>query len=443
MPFRKTAKQTEATDLMSANPFTLLVGGSRSGKTFIKVRNTLVRATAKVSRHLEVRRTFKAIKKSIWNDTLPKVLKIAFPQWKEDVHYKLNKTDFFLALRNGSTYWLGGMDDKERIDRILGTEYSTIGLNESSELSFDQRETLITRLAENSGLPLRIWDDCNPPSTKHWIYKLFIEGINPADGKPLSEGQRAKYSYIMMNPQDNKDNLPKAYYGFLDGLSAKKRKRFRDGLFSSDTEGALWSNDLINAAQLRPDEVEPWMTNAPLTVVSLDPNVAADKKPGEVFTADEVGIIVMSKDSPLRNSEGNAVVVADYSGELSATQWAKKAVWAYQYHSANCIVAEANQGGELVKMALRAEDPTVPVKMVHASKGKHVRAEPIVTLYENGKIKHMNGLDKLEDEQTEWVPGVSGTSPNRLDALVWGGTYLFLGTSKKNNDSPVNVREQF
>jgi phage terminase large subunit-like protein len=434
MAFRKTAKQAEASELMLKRRYVLLVGGSRSGKTFIKVRNMLVRALGKKSRHLEVRRTFKSVKRSIWNDTLPKVFDLCFPELKEDVHYNLNRTDFFLEFRNGSSYWIGGMDDRERMERVLGTEYSTIGLNESSELTFDQREILQTRLAENSGLPLRMWDDCNPPSKKHWTYKLFIEGINPADGKELTNEAKAAHGYLLMNPEDNRENLPDSYFDILDGLSVRKRARFRDGLFSSDTEGALWSNDLINAAQLREEDQEPWMTDAPLTVVALDPNVAEDKKPGEEFTADEAGIVVISKDSPLKNSEGNAVVLADHGGELSASEWAKKAVWAYQYYNANCIVAEKNQGGALVKMALRAEDETVPVELVTASKGKHTRAEPVVTLYENGKIKHIPGLDKLESELLEWVPGL-GPSPNRLDALVWGASYLFLDERKRKRRS--------
>lgn len=430
MPFRKTAKQRQASQLMLKRRYVLLVGGSRSGKTFIKVRNMLVRALGRKSRHLEVRRTFKSIKRSIWNDTLPKVLDVCFSKLKEGVHYNLNKTDFFLEFTNGSSYWIGGMDDRERMERILGTEYSTIGLNESSELTFDQREMLQTRLAEKSGLSLGMWDDCNPPSVKHWVHKLFIEGINPLDGKELSEKKRGNYGYIFMQPQDNRENLPAAYFDVLEGLSRRKKERFLYGRFQKDTEGALWSNDLINATQLPKEKHESWMTNAPLTVVALDPNVAEDIKPGEEFTADEAGIIVISKDTALKNSEGNAVVVADYSGKFSATEWAKKAVWAYQYHGANCVVAEKNQGGALVKMALRAEDSAVQVVLVSASKGKHTRAEPIVTLYENEQIKHMEGLDKLENEQLEWVPGV-GPSPNRVDALVWGASYLFLEVGKK------------
>ena len=440
-PFAKTARQREAVALMIEKTYSLLLGGARSGKTFIKWDSYFRRAIRRKSRHLEVRRTFESIKKSIWFDTLPKLLEKAFPQFKEGVHYKLSRSDFFVQFRNGSTIWLAGMDDQRRMDRILGTEYSTIGLNECNELTYEQRETLLTRLAENSGLPLKVWEDCNPPSKKHWIHKLYIDGVHPEEGKPLTEKARLDHGYIFMNPEDNRENLPDAYFDVLDGLSSKKRKRFRDGLFTDDTEGSLWSDDLIYECQLKDGEIPEWIEDAPLTVVSLDPNVAENQKRGTTFNADEVGIVVGCKDSPVRNPEGKAVVVADYSGKYSAPQWAKKAVWAYQHHRANCIVAEKNNGGELVRMALRAEDSTVPVVLVHASKGKYARAEPTVTLYENGKVTHLSGMDKLEDEMTEWVPGISDYSPNRLDALVWLLTYLFLKTGSNKNRRSVPPRQ--
>jgi hypothetical protein len=392
------------------------------------------------SRHLEVRRTFESIKRSIWNDTLPKVLKMSYPGLKEGIDYKLNNTDFFIKfLKNGSSYWFAGIDDKNRMERILGTEYSTMGTNESSEITYDQRMILLTRLAENSGLPLKFWDDCNPPSKKHWTYKLFVEGLAPDTGKALTDAQKKLHGYLIMNPADNRENLPGAYFDILDSFSERRRARFRDGLFLSDTEGALWSNDLINSAYIDEEDYEPWMNDPPYTVVALDPNVAEAARPGEEFTADEAGIVVISKNTPLRDSGGKAIVTHDYSGKYSATEWAKKTVWAYQFHNANCVVAEKNQGGALVKMALKAEDDTVPVELVHASQGKHVRAEPVVTLYENGRIRHAKGLDKLENEMLEFVPGISGESPNRMDAAVWGESYLFLGERVKKIPS-VRVR---
>lgn len=424
--FKRTDKQCEGASLIGKRIYSMLAGGSSSGKTFLNVECVFTRALYTKSRHVIFRKTLNAAKRSLWYETIPDVFSLCYPQLKKDIDYRMNKADWYIEFNNGSMIWLAGLDDGERLDKILGSRYSTILLSEASEMSFHHVDTIKSRLGEKSGLNLKMLFDCNPPSKKHWIYKLFIEKRQPDDNKGLPPDVASDYGFLYMNPNDNRENLPDQYFRILDGMSRRKRIRFRDGMFSDDTEGALWSSDVINAAQLSKEDRETWMTNAPLTVVALDPNAAEDRKPGQEFTADEAGIIVMSKDTPLRNNEGNAVVEADYSGELSATEWARKAVWAYQYHDANCIVAEVNQGGALVANALKAENSTVPVVTVRASKGKHTRAEPVVTLYENEKIKHMPGLDKLEDELLEWVPGI-GPSPNRLDAAVWGATYLFLG----------------
>lgn len=438
--FKKTKKQTEATRLIGEKLYTMLVGGTSSGKTFINIYTILMRALARKSRHVAFRRTFNAIKRSIWYETLPDVLKICFPALEKDIDYRMNKGDWYFELSNKSMLWIAGLDEGKRLDKILGNRYSTILLNEASELNFNHVDTTKSRLTEKSGLPLKILGDCNPPSVKHWVHKQFIEGIHPSDNKKLSAEEFADYGYLYMNPRDNKANLAPETFKILNSMGAKKRARFRDGLFSSDTEGALWSNDLINRAYIAKKDYDPWMSDPPLTVVALDPNVAEDRKPGEEYNPDEAGIAVMSKNTPLRDSSGQAIITHDYSGKYSASEWAKKAVWAYQYHNANCVVAEKNQGGALVKMALRAEDNTVPVELVHASKGKHIRAEPIVTLYENGQIKHAEGLDELENEMLEFVPGISGDSPNRMDAAVWGSSYLFLSGQQRGKIPRIRIR---
>lgn len=434
--FKKAPRQREAIDVLSSRIYSLLVGGSRSGKTFILEYAKYVRATKRKSRHLVIRKRFNSIKRSIWLDTLPKMLSICYPNWKEGIHYKFNKTYIYTELSNGSQIWYGGLDDDARLDTILGTEYSTIHFNESSEISYDQRETVMSRLAENSGLILKCWDDCNPPTKKHWIYKLFIEGVDPKSGKNLTEEQKSKYGWLLMNPLDNKANLPAQYFDFLDGLSDKKRKRFRDGIFDDGVEGAAFSSDLIYRCQSTIDDLQ-WALNAPLTIVALDPNVAGESN---VHKADEAGIIVMSKNNPVKDNKGHAVVIADHSGKMTTTEWSKKAVWAYKYYGANYIVAEKNQGGELVKTSLRVEDSTIPVNLVHASKNKYARTEPVEVLYENGHISHLPGLEELEDEMSSYIPGITESSPNRMDALVWGAHDLFLSSEYQKTVQSVKIR---
>jgi phage terminase large subunit-like protein len=124
-------------------------------------------------------------------------------------------------------------------------------------------------------------------------------------------------------------------------------------------------------------------------------------------------------------------VLTDLSGRFSPDGWARRAVMAYQGHNADRIVAEANFGGAMVEATIRAVDPSASVKMVHASRGKQVRAEPVVALYEQGKVHHVGQLPGLEDQLCGWDPMESLGSPDRLDALVWAISELSVGVQPK------------
>ena len=141
--FKKTEKQILATKLMSQEHLhTMLYGGSRSGKTFHIVRSILIRASKERSRHVSLRKTFNSIKTSIWMDTLPKVLNLCFPH----LQVSYNKTDYCLMLPNGSEYWIAGLDDDKRVEKILGKEFSTMHFNECSELNYSAVQMALTRL---------------------------------------------------------------------------------------------------------------------------------------------------------------------------------------------------------------------------------------------------------------------------------------------------------
>jgi len=123
---------------------------------------------------------------------------------------------------------------------------------------------------------------------------------------------------------------------------------------------------------------------------------------------------------------GIAYVLADYTGRYTPQQWAARAVSLFEEYQADRIVAERNQGGDMVRHTLQTESETVPVKLVHASRGKMARAEPVSALYEQNKVRHVKGLNDLEDQMVTWEPLGSIGSPDRLDALVWAITDLSL-----------------
>ena len=198
----------------------MLFGGSRSGKTFLLVRNVVMRALkAPKSRHAIFRFRFNHVKSSVVQDTFPKVMELAFP----GVSWELNKTDWYVELPNGSQVWFAGLDDKERTEKILGQEYATIYLNECSQIPYGSVGIAITRLAQRvtqqvDGLddkPLkpRMYYDCNPPSKAHWSYQVFVMKRDPETKQNLPKPD--DYASFQINPQDNAANLSD---GYLDTL---------------------------------------------------------------------------------------------------------------------------------------------------------------------------------------------------------------------------------
>jgi PBSX family phage terminase large subunit len=233
--FSKTPKQNEAVSKLSSDArHIMLYGGSRSGKTFISVYAMIVRACKIKSRHAILRLNFNHIKTSIWLDTLPKVLKVAFP----GLPVEWNKTDYYITLPNGSEVWVAGLDDEKRVEKILGKEYSTLYFNECSQIPYKSIQVALTRLAERNELKKKAYYDQNPPSKKHWSYWLFEKHLDPVDNVPVDKD---KYTSLLMNPKDNLDNIDPEYITeILDNLPEAQRKRFKDGEFTTDDDGAAY-----------------------------------------------------------------------------------------------------------------------------------------------------------------------------------------------------------
>ncbi len=408
--FTKTNDQREACKLLNNHKHVMLVGGSRSGKTLVNIRNIVIRAHKCSSRHLLCRFRFNHAKTSLWHDTIPKVMKICFDAGKYKP--KFDKADWYVEFKIGfnqtSQIWIGGVDDKERVEKILGHEYSTIFANECSQIAYGAITTLRTRLAEKTILANKFYYDCNPPSKKHWTYQEFIQNKVPGTHDPSTLDS----AYMFMNPGGNLANLPDDYLQELESLPKRERDRFLYGKFLVEVVGALWTDEMIS-----------WAINKPKsevikTVVAVDPATTAN--PG----SDQCGIVVCSLDDM-----GQGLVQADRtpSKAVRPKEWAKQVIRAYDDYDANYIVAESNQGGELVTEVIEkyAGDRKIKIKLVHASKGKFARAEPVSVLYEKGLIGHQRSFPSLEEELTETVFSESKSSPNRLDALVWGFTELF------------------
>lgn len=421
MAFALTPKQTEANRLLGSRATHIMLrGGSRSGKTFLIIRAICIRAMkAANSKHAVFRFRFNHAKASIWRDTLPKVMRLCFP----GVPLALNETDLIATFPNGAQIILGGLDDKARVEKILGGEYSTIYFNESSQIPWSSVEVAMSRLAENSGLALKAYFDCNPPSKLHWSFQLFRAGLKPGTKELVADPD--DYAEMLVNPKDNQANLPPKYFGILAGMSEAKRLRFERGEWASEVAGALWAIEDrvtddgrvipgIDSMRIGSDAAPPIQR----IVVAIDPSGTKGEGKG-----DDIGIVVVGL-----GFDGRLYVLEDLTCQMSPDGWGRRAVEAYHRWQADCIVAEGNFGGAMVEHVIRTADKLVAFKMVTASRGKAVRAEPVSALYEQGLVSHVGSHPDLEDQMANMTAAgyVGEGSPDRADALVWCITELKL-----------------
>lgn len=422
-PFELNPKQQEAQALLAGQQTrTLLVGGSRSGKTFFTTRAIIARALAAPgSRHVILRFRMNACWQSIGMDTLPKVMRLCFPT----VAYTTNKQLKYFELPNGSQIWLGGLDDAQRVEKILGLEFCTVYLNESSQIPWESVGVVITRMAQvcyvkiegREPVPLRVLllVDCNPPKKNHWTYKLFILKADPETGKPLPDPEN--YASIVMNPADNMANLSPEYIRSLEALSPRLQKRFLRGEFADANPNGIFDDASIEKWRVMDGEL-PDMVRI---IVGVDPSGS-----GDVDNADNdaIGIMVVGL-----GTDGIAYVLEDCTVKAGPATWGRIATQAYDRHQADVIVGEINYGGAMVAQVITMARPRTPFKAVTSSRGKVLRAEPFSAPYDTGKIRHVGIFPELEEEMAAFsTAGYTGSnSPNRVDALVFCLAELFPG----------------
>lgn len=433
MTFKLTTKQVAAMGILSGEAtHSILFGGSRSGKTFLYVRGVVMRALkAPNSRHCILRFRFNHIKSSIIFDTFPKVMDKAFP----GVPWHLSKSDWFVAFENGSEIWFGGLDDKERTEKILGNEYATIYLNECSQIPWHGRNMVVTRLAQFAmtkihgceDIPLvpRMFYDCNPPNKAHWTYLVFVKKIDPDTRLPLKDPDN--YISFQMNPKDNEENLAAGYLDILQGLSSRLQKRFLLGEFADANPNQLFLDETIDKWRHQGGELPDMVRIA----IGVDPSGSGDENNAD---NDEIGICVAGL-----GTDGNCYVLEDLTLKAGPATWGNVVGQAFDRNEADIVVGEVNYGGAMVNHVVQTARPRTPFLTVTASRGKAVRAEPISALYEQGKVRHVGFFRELEDELSSFTTAgyVGERSPNRADALIWALTALFPGILKATTKDPV------
>jgi hypothetical protein len=400
------------------------------------VRNVIWRALkAPRSRHAILRFRFNHVKNSIILDTFPKILALAFP----GVQCHMDKTNWFAEFENGSQILFGGLDDKERTEKILGMEFATIYLNECSQIPWGSVGIATTRLAQlvyqdiegqaPAVLTPRIYYDCNPPNKLHWSYQLFKLHRDPDSKKSIDP---KLYADFKMNPQDNAENLSAGYLSTLKSLGARLRRRFLDGEFADAAPNALFQDEWFERWRNLDEELPDMLR----IVVAVDPSGAGDL---DNVDNDEIGIVVCGL-----GIDGNGYVLEDLTCKAGPATWGKVACDAFTRWEADRIVAEVNFGGAMVQHIIRTQRPNTPFRPVRASRGKVVRAEPISALVESGKVRMAGIFRDLEDELCAFTTNgyMGDNSPNHADAMVWAFADLFPELTKPEAPK-IEAKPQF
>jgi phage terminase large subunit-like protein len=302
---------------------------------------------------------------------------------------------------------IGTTFSAEEPDRLRGPQFHFAWLDEPAHYPSIDEVWSNLLLGLRLGRAPRVVCTTTPRPTP-WIKALVDD--------PLTRVSRAS-TYA------NLDNLAETFKRTVlsryEGTRLGRQELYGDIL--ADVEGALWTWPLIE------DNRVPEAPAMDRIVVAVDPAGSTRK------TADETGIVVVGR------AGNQAYVLADASGQLSPQAWTRRAINLYQEYSADAIVAEKNYGGDMVAALLRQQDENANVRTVQSRRGKAIRAEPIVGMYEQGRVHHVGVLTGLEEQLVGWVPGASD-SPDRLDALVHGLTDVMGKGGVAQIASPTRLR---
>jgi phage terminase large subunit-like protein len=315
------------------------------------------------------------------------------PPWNKPIYESSKRR---ITWPNGA---IATLYDAREPDQLRGPQHDAILFDELAKYHYAEA------VFDNAMFGLRLGDHLRFVITTTPRPVALIKRLVGEDGVFVTRGRS----------DDNLSNLSPTYRrNVIDRYRGTRLGRQElDAEILDDVPGALWSRRMVD---------EHRVAKAPAMqriVVAVDPAVSSGPD------SDEHGIVVTGI-APDTNGCMRGYVMDDWSCHGSPDAWARKVVGAYRLHEADCIVAEANQGGDMVESIIRSVAPDVPVKLVYATRGKFIRAAPVSALYEQGRIHHVGTHAVLEDQMFAFTADeMSETSPDRVDALVWGLTELF------------------
>lgn len=360
------------------------VAGRRSGKTTLA-------ASVAIEKMLQGRRVLLASTTQEQADAF----------WDKCKTWLADVIESGLVVKNESRRTLSFPSQGGRIRCKTASDADTLRGDYADFLVLDECALLDPNAWETVGAPMLLDNDgdawfLSTPLPGSWFRKLYDKAREDTTGR---------WQAFHFTSRENPHISQAALDQLASDMTARKMRQEIDAEFLDDVPGALWTRAMLDATRVSsaPELVR--------IVVAVDPSATS--------TGDACGIIVCGK-----AADGQGYLLEDCTIQGSPRTWALQAVAAYHRHRADRLVAESNNGGEMVATTIQTIDGAPPVHLIHASRGKMTRAEPIAAQYEKGRVHHVGFFGPLEDE----LCGYDGTgaSPNRLDAAVWGLTELGL-----------------
>jgi len=286
----------------------------------------------------------------------------------------------------------------EQPERLRGPQCGLIWADEVAAWQYQQEAWDMAMFGFRKGNPKAVVTTTPKPTP-------MIKELITTKGVVITKG----------NSYENRDNLADVFFDTVikryEGTRLGQQEIHAEIL--EDTPGALWTYDIISENRCTYENFKK--IDLVKVGVAIDPAVSAK------VTSNETGIIAGGIDK-----DGEGYILADRTGKYAPIDWAKKAIELFAHVKGDRILAEVNNGGDMVETTLRSVQPNIPYAKVHASRGKRTRAEPISALYEQGLVHHVGVFPGLEDQMTTWDATDGSDSPDRVDALVWLLTWLML-----------------
>lgn len=399
--------------------YTIMTGGRGSGKSYAlaSFANEFICFNSQKQNILYLRKTLTSAAISIIPEFMEKLELMGFENLVKTTRGEI------VSRKSGSQIFFRGIQSNSKSNEANLKSIPNIGviiLDEAQELDDEPTFDRLDLSLRSKTIQNRVILSMNPTHESHWICRRFFRdrGI-PED----FNGWYKNTFYIHTDYLDNRQNLSDDFLDLAEECREVNPEKYSNiylGYWRRDNANGLWKRDTMIA----PYRVRNY-PELDRVVVAVDPAVTSKEN------SDETGIIIAGCAKNPKSGETEYYILEDRSMKGTPNEWAQEAIALYDDYDADRLVAEVNNGGDLVSTVLYRIDPNLSYKAVRAKRGKILRAEPISALYERGLVHHVGTFPLLEDEMCNYTGAPDEDSPDRLDALVWALTELSENTMTK------------